>query len=323
MTDSMEHFETTGFVLGWIGVICSVISCILLSTKAKQQHSQQNKTNLISKKDSTALLTFAFGCTASTMLYCLFYGTFGIIPNKLDLTITQNTCQYTAQLMGNLGWQLSRYFFYMFMLWRIKSIRQPLSIILSQYIFIIYLILIHLWLILALCIIIFWTKRTVTPSGKCAPVIIEIVEGFTNSDIRTVLWVYDFILTFLLLFLFIWRLYKLKIENTKINKFKKKTFILSIFALITSITMPALRHFIDTREWRYFIPLDQITNLLCIVFSYSYKIDDFKGIICIKYIKNNDTINGENVQSMTDGDDIMTNDESDGNKETVTMIEMN
>ena len=275
MAESLAVYEEVGFALGWFGVICSGMAFVLLSIKAKIQLRKLDKDeDSESKRNTIILLIFAFGCALFTMLYCLFYGTFGVIPNKLHINITQEICQYTALWMGNAGWQLSRYCFYNFMLWRVKvSFREPLSMRLGAYTFYIYIILIHLWLILALCIIIFWTKRTVTPSGKCAPVMIEILDGFTASDIRTVLWIYDLILTVLLLFLFIKRLFVLTNHNEKVNAYRKKTFILSVIALVTSIIMPVLRNFIDTREWRYFIPLDLIINLSCVVFTFKYKLE--------------------------------------------------
>ena len=276
MAADQTHFIELGFISGWLGVFFCILSFIFLSFKASEQinkikRSTDNKQTGILIKDSIMLLGYSFGCAFFTLIYCLFYGTFGTNPARLGIIITQDICQYTAQYMANAGWQLSRYCFYNFMLWRIKaSFREPQSLKLGNYTFYILFILIHLWLIFVLCITIFFTPRQLTPSGVCGITVKDIFPGFTTSDIRTVAWGFDFGLTLCLLFLFIKRLYQLTRQNAKVNAYKRKTIILGMFATITSITMALCIYLMETKEWRFFIPMDQIINLACVVFTFKF-----------------------------------------------------
>eukprot|EP01084_Bolivina_argentea_P306640 529903_1 len=288
----MEIFVSIGFISGWLGVICCILSFILLTLKSQEQIKKiQNNPNTDEnehfKQDTIFLLINAFGCTIFTCLYCAYYGTLGSDPTRLNIKITQNICQYTAQYMANAGWQLSRYFFYNFMLWRIKaSFREPESLKLSKITFIIYIILIHLWLIFVLSISIFFTPRKLTTTGRCGVIVKEIFNNFTTSDIRTIAWAFDFSLTTCLLFLFLKRLYQLTQENNRINKYKRKTIILGTFATLTSVTMALVIYFMVTKEWRYFIPIDQIVNLSCVVFTFKFNINTLCPNCC-----NNNKIN--------------------------------
>ena len=125
MSADKTAFIEIGFISGWTGVFFSILAFICLSFKAREQsnkikRSTNNEETAILRKDTIMLLGHSFGCAFFTLIYCLFYGTFGTNPARLGIIITQDICQYTAQYMANAGWQLSRYCFYNFMLWRIK-----------------------------------------------------------------------------------------------------------------------------------------------------------------------------------------------------------
>ena len=272
----MDPFVEVGFVSGWIGVLFCIFSFIILSFKTREQihkikKNTDNEDNTHMKQDTICLLFYAFSSTVFTSIYCVYYGTYGTLPSRFNIIMTENICQFTAQWMANGAWQLARCCFYNFMLWRIKaSFREPQSLKLGNLTFYTFIILIHSWLIFVLCITIFWTPRSLTPTGICG-VDVEIIHGkFTTSDIRVVAWGIDLALTTCLLSLFLRKLWQLTQQNEKINAYKRKTIILGLLATLTSVTMALCIYFMKTKEWRYFIPIDMIINLSCIVFTFKF-----------------------------------------------------
>eukprot|EP01083_Nonionella_stella_P029174 80394_1 len=294
-------YEEFGFVSGWIGIVWCIISFILLGFKANELITKI-KTNDESnqfKQDTTFLLINSFGSCAFTLIYCTFYATIGTKPNDLNIILTQDLCQYTAQYMANAGWQFARYFFYNFMLWRIRaSFSEPEELKLSTHTFRIYLVLIHIWLIFGLTITIFFTPRVLTPEGNCGVAVRTLFPGFTTTNIRTVIWAYDLLLTIGLLLLFLRRLGALTQQNQTINAYRRKTIVFGILATCTSICIALCTYFMVTKEWRFFIPLDLIINLSCIVFTFKFSIDT----MCPRYynkLKGHEDVKQETQSSHT------------------------
>ena len=320
-----QELRETGFVIAWIGVLLGLICFIILSLKAKEQVSIHfvNETNQQSipkipekedmetvRKDVVILLLAAFGCTICTTIYCAYYAILGILPSRFNISNTAKFCKYIGIPLAGTSWQFSRYCFYIFMLWRIQAtFRNPVSLRMSRYTIYISLIFIHLWLVLALVITIFLTPATAIPSGHCVIYIEQITDRFNTSDMRTVLVGFDAVLTVGLMMLFIRKLYQLTAQNENVNKFKQKTAILGLIATVTSMVIFITNMRIDFDKWRYFVPLDSIINLFCVVFTYkisfiykrlckSHKVKDENG-------KYNEANNQESTYSKQPNDSIV------------------
>ena len=277
----LETLQEIGFALAWIGFLCGIFCFIIICAKAREQISNLNKNETDSKstilrKDTLILLICGFGCIIFTTIYCSFYATYGIFPMRLNIYPTEKFCEYFGIRWPGVSWNLHRYFFYIFMLWRIQaSFREPVSLMLSKYTIYIFLFLIHIWLILAVSISAilspFWFK---TPTGICVLRVPTFGNNFSVQHLRTILLAFDTILTVGLLALFLRRLYQLTSQNQKINKYKKKTLVLGLTATITSSVMVLLNFTLEVNQWRYFVPADCTINLLCVVFTYklSWKI---------------------------------------------------
>ena len=313
MATSMDKYDRLGFWFGWIGAVWCIILFILLFLKAKEQSTRIKESHiatLTTKKDAIASLFFSFGCTLFTLLYCLFYGTVAtdygalFVKNVLNISMTQKSCQVTAQLMGNAGWQISGYCFNMFMLWRVKASfpESSESLRVKKCIFYLYCLYIHILLIFGLCIIIFWTKRDVTPDGYCVPVLAPVIPGskLTTSDIRLIAWYLDFILTVFLLILFLKRL--LQLLTKKMECYILKTVSLGILALLVSIILTLCRQYSESREWRYFGPLDLLIDVSCVVFTFNFNFNHCQRyrLFRVRSMDNGDESEMENANDKSD-----------------------
>eukprot|EP01083_Nonionella_stella_P221411 791030_1 len=278
MATPIMFFEEIGFVSGWIGVICCLLAFTLLMFKSadqirklKAQSTDQHR--LVDRLDTVILLSYAFACTFFTAIYCLYYGTVGSDPHKLHLIMTPRICKYTTQYMAFMGWACSHYCFYCFMLWRIKaSFREPISLKLSKCTLRICFILIHLCLVFNIFYVL-WTPYVLLPIQRCG---IgnkrNIFNGFTTADMREIAWWMDFGLTATLFFLFAKRLCKLSMQNHQVNAFKRRTIVLGILGTVTSLVFGIVVVSLPSEKlvFRYFVPLDLIVNLLCVVFTFGY-----------------------------------------------------
>ena len=275
----IDALKETGFTLSWSGVIVGLFCLTILILKAKEQiqnmqnmqNMQKSVTDATLKKDTIILLIAAFGCTICTLSYCSFYAIFATIPSRFNLQITTTFCKNIAIRWPGTSWYFARYFFYIFMLWRIQaSFREPQSLVLSKYTIRIFLIFIHLWFIMGAIIPISLSPSQLMPGVGCIIKIFDLFPGFTTADLRTIWFVFDIILTVGLGFLFIHRLYKLTSQNERVNKYKIKTLTLGIIASSTSIILVVANLCIDLDKWRYFVSIDCIINLLCVVFTYKF-----------------------------------------------------
>lgn len=272
--DSQQPLVETGFTLAWIGTFVGILGITLLSFKAKEQAQNFKSNNGDSpnshlKKDTLILLISAFGTAISTALYCGFYAIF-LVPIRFEIELTQSFCSKVAIRWPGTMWYISRYCFYVFMLWRIQaSFREPASLQLSKWTIITFMILIHIWFIIGVCIPLFMSPSFLVPViGVCGVKIYELFDGFSTADLRTGIFIYDTFLTVYLAVLFVKRLYQLTAQNERVNKYKKKTVILGVIATSTSIIMIIVNQLLPLDKWRYFVSVDCIINLLCVVFTY-------------------------------------------------------
>ena len=99
------------------------------------------------------------------------------------------------------------------------------------------------------------------------------IEGITigtSNNVRMYQWILDILLVIALPLIFIKRLWKLSRQNPKVNCYRTKTTILAMMAAFTSFIM-VLIFIIGSMEWEYFIAIDGMVKLSCVVFT--YKID--------------------------------------------------
>eukprot|EP01084_Bolivina_argentea_P302105 521406_1 len=270
-----------GYVFGWILALCCVPLFIFQITKyvVRYKNNKFTEDNIHLKRNHTILFGLTFGTILFSFIYGLLYGLIG----PLNIIMTHKFCQLDLKYIINIPWILSRYCFYNFILWRTKTLfRNPYSLKLAKCTFYVYQILIHLWCIFAIIITIFYTTYTFN-HNHCD----VLMNATYNGYIYGILWLLDALLIIGLFYLFLKRLFQMKDSNSwhintrnLIRKIKCQVITSCIFTGLTSIVMAFCICFMKTKIILYFIPLDSIIKLLCLVFSFYY----CKNKICKKYM---------------------------------------
>eukprot|EP01084_Bolivina_argentea_P253337 425513_1 len=216
----------------------------------------------------------SFGCISFSFLYLIQMSLFSRLGNIYFLNITYSVtfCNIMMRILG-LSYQTSRYFFYLFMLYRIKlTFQEQTQLQLSKNVYKLNILLIHFVIVFSVFIVLLCHYRidNDSHSNNQECVLNEIFISNTNISVNH-LWAcllaMDTLLTMTFFYMYLKRMCQLTGQNQTVNLFIWRVMISGLIAITSSMVLTFCSWFIGYQT-RYFMPIDQTINSICIVITF-------------------------------------------------------